>query len=100
MKSERSSKVLETIHQGTQSLLQSLSNSYGPKGLDKMLIQGKETVITNDGATILSFFKTHPIHKILSELSSSQDLNCGDGTTSVVILACSIFDQLKKLKDS
>ncbi|ELA41639.1 uncharacterized protein VICG_01272 [Vittaforma corneae ATCC 50505] len=97
---ERSSKVSETIDQAVHSLFLTLSSSYGPKGMDKMLIQGKNTVITNDGATIMGFYKTHPIHKILSNVSITQDTNCGDGTTSVVLLIGCLMEQVKKMKDA
>lgn len=46
-----------------------------------------EVIITNDGATILN--KMHveqPAAKMLVELSKSQDVVAGDGTTSVVVL--------------
>jgi T-complex protein 1 subunit delta len=86
MSSERQSQVRTSILQATQSLLQTLSTSLGPKGLDKMLIKNKKTTVTNDGATILRHLTQHPIHGILSNLSSAQDEECGDGTTSVVVL--------------
>lgn len=97
---ERSTKVTETIHQAVHSLFTMLTTSYGPKGMDKMLIHGKNTVVTNDGATIMSFYKTHPIHKILSNVSAAQDVNCGDGTTSVVLLIGFLMEQVKKMKDA
>lgn len=100
MTSERSSKVSETIDQAVHSLFLTLSSSYGPKGMDKMLMKGKNTTITNDGATIMSFYKTHPIHRILSNVSSTQDSNCGDGTTSVVLLVGCIMDKIKRLRSS
>jgi len=99
MLNERANKVAEVIEQAVSSLASTLSTSYGPKGLDKMLIQDKNTIITNDGATIMGFYKTHPIHKILSSVSSTQDVNCGDGTTSVILLIGFIMEKLKKLKE-
>src|SRR5688572_11730333 len=99
MITERNTKINETIYQATQALLSSLSASYGPKGLDKMMIRGGKTTVTNDGATILGYYREHPIHKILSSMCSTQDANCGDGTTSVVILACCLVEHLYKMKD-
>ncbi|KAI4291059.1 T-complex protein 1 subunit delta [Pancytospora philotis] len=98
MASERAVKINETIYQATQALLSSLSTSYGPKGLDKMMIKDGKSIVTNDGATILGYYKDHPIHKILSSMCATQDANCGDGTTSVVLLACCLVEQLQKLK--
>lgn len=98
MKSERSIKVSESIEQAVQALCMTLSSSYGPKGMDKMLMKDNNTIITNDGATIMGFYKTHPIHRILSSVSKTQDSNCGDGTTSVVLLIGCLMESLKKLK--
>ncbi|KAI5179300.1 T-complex protein 1 subunit delta, partial [Pancytospora epiphaga] len=99
MKSERTARINETVYQATQSLLSSLSTSYGPKGLDKMMVKDGKSLVTNDGATILGYYKDHPIHKILSSMCATQDTNCGDGTTSVVLLACCLVEQLHKLKE-
>merc|ERR1719198_545903 len=46
------------------------------------------TTVTNDGATILkSVWIDNPAAKILIDISKTQDNECGDGTTSVVVLA-------------
>ncbi|KAL0483054.1 chaperonin TCP-1 delta subunit [Acrasis kona] len=65
--------------------------SLGPRGMDKMLVMDNgEVVITNDGATILQKLQ-------LVELSKAQDIEAGDGTTSVVVLAGSLLDATQKL---
>jgi T-complex protein 1 subunit delta len=81
----------------THSLCTSLSTSLGPRGSDKMLIDEKnKTTITNDGATILKKLqKNHPILHVLSSLSQTQDSQCGDGTTTVVLLAGAMLHSLK-----
>jgi T-complex protein 1 subunit delta len=74
-------------------------SSLGPKGMDKM-IQSKdgEVIITNDGATIMSHMQVfHPTAKMLVELSRAQDVECGDGTTSVVVLCGSLLEQAQNL---
>lgn len=57
--------------------------------MDKMIKDGRgETLITNDGATILQKLDVvHPTAKMLVEISKAQDVEAGDGTTSVVVLA-------------
>ena len=46
-----------------------------------------DVVITNDGATILKEIDVeHPAAKMIVEVAKSQDEECGDGTTSAVIL--------------
>lgn len=75
--------------------------SLGPKGMDKM-IQSKdgEVIITNDGATIMSHMQVfHPTAKMLVELSKAQDIEAGDGTTSVVVMCGSMLDQCGGLLD-
>nr|WCZ58353.1 T-complex protein 1 subunit delta [Paratrimastix eleionoma] len=63
--------------------------SLGPRGMDKMIVKGKNDVtITNDGATILAEMPAHhPCQKMLQDLAKSQDIEAGDGTTSVVVIA-------------
>ncbi|CAE7207863.1 unnamed protein product [Rhizoctonia solani] len=73
--------------------------SLGPKGMDKMIqTAGGEVIITNDGATILKHIAVlHPAAKMLVELSAAQDIEAGDGTTSVVVLAGSLLGAAEKM---
>ncbi|GAB2239874.1 hypothetical protein Droror1_Dr00020392 [Drosera rotundifolia] len=63
--------------------------SLGPKGMDKMIqTASSKVIITNDGATILNKMEVlQPAAKMLVELSKSQDVVVGDGTTTVVVIA-------------
>ena len=57
-----------------------------------------EVTITNDGATILEQMKViHPAAKMLVELSKAQDVEAGDGTTSVVVLCGSLLEASDRL---
>merc|ERR1719219_1251083 len=57
-----------------------------------------EVTITNDGATILNQMNViHPAAKMLVELSKAQDIEAGDGTTSVVVMAGSLLEAADKL---
>jgi len=73
--------------------------SLGPRGMDKMVVlPNDEVVITNDGATILQKLEVqHPTAKMLVELSKAQDIEAGDGTTSVVVIAGALLDACQKL---
>ncbi|KAL0217705.1 hypothetical protein RCL1_008285 [Eukaryota sp. TZLM3-RCL] len=73
--------------------------SLGPRGMDKMIIDPKEAVtITNDGATIMQQLElNHPAARMLIDLSKAQDVEAGDGTTSVVVLAGSFLRAAHKL---
>ena len=70
-----------------------IRTSLGPKGMDKMIQQANgEVTISNDGATILKQMQVlHPAAKMLVELSKAQDVEAGDGTTSVVVIAGLLF---------
>ncbi|KAF4745678.1 T-complex protein 1 subunit delta [Perkinsus olseni] len=67
--------------------------------MDKMIQEGSgEVVITNDGATILKEMSVlHPTAKMLVELSKSQDIEAGDGTTSVVVIAGALLGAAQNL---
>ena len=57
-----------------------------------------EVVITNDGATILKQMEVaHPTAKMLVDLSKSQDVEAGDGTTTVTVIAGSLLNQAQIL---
>lgn len=59
----------------------------GPKGMNKMVV-GKETVLTNDGATIVNSIRGgDPIVELFKNLAKSQEDAVGDGTTTSIILA-------------
>lgn len=82
-----------------KGLADAIRTSLGPKGMDKMIQKGNgEVTITNDGATILQQMNViHPAAKLLVELSQAQDVEAGDGTTTVVILAGALLDAAEKL---
>merc|ERR1719464_2208137 len=76
-----------------------IRTSLGPKGMDKMITDPTgDVIITNDGATILSRMEVqHPAAKMLVELSKSQDIEAGDGTTSVCVIAGSLLEKAEEL---
>ncbi len=71
-----------------RAISDAVKSTLGPKGMDKMLVDSMgDVVITNDGATILKEIDVeHPAAKMIVEVAKSQDEECGDGTTSAVIL--------------
>ncbi|KAI9853971.1 MAG: T-complex protein 1 subunit delta [Vezdaea acicularis] len=57
-----------------------------------------ETIITNDGNTMLKGMSVmHPAAKMLVGLSAAQDVEAGDGTTSVVVIAGSLLGAADRL---
>ncbi|KAL2919536.1 T-complex protein 1 subunit delta [Polyrhizophydium stewartii] len=84
-----------------RAVASAIRTSLGPRGMDKMIQFGKnEVVISNDGATILKHMAVmHPAAKMLVDLSAAQDIEAGDGTTSVVVLAGSLLGAAESLLD-
>ena len=82
-----------------KALSDAIRTSLGPRGMDKMIQNAKgEVTITNDGATILDQMKVvHPAAKMLVNLSKAQDVEAGDGTTSVVVMAGALLEAADKL---
>jgi len=81
-----------------------VKSTLGPKGMDKILqpipTEGRtgHASVTNDGATILrSVWIDNPAAKILIDISKTQDAECGDGTTSVVVLAAEMLRNAQML---
>jgi T-complex protein 1 subunit delta len=56
------------------------------------------SVVTNDGNTMLkSMAVMHPSAKMLVDLSAAQDVEAGDGTTSVVVIAGGLLGAADRL---
>nr|PIM04330.1 T-complex protein 1 delta subunit [Toxoplasma gondii COUG] len=84
-----------------KAVADAVRTSLGPRGMDKM-IQGPrgDVLITNDGATILNEMAVvHPVAKMMVELSKAQDVEAGDGTTSVVVLCGALLEASQQLLD-
>ncbi|MFP3319240.1 MAG: thermosome subunit beta [Acidilobus sp.] len=78
-----------------------LKTTYGPKGMDKMLVDSLgDVTITNDGATILDKMDIqHPAGKMLVQAAKGQDEEAGDGTKTSVIFAGDLLRQAEDLLD-
>ncbi|KAM0797068.1 putative t-complex protein 1 alpha subunit [Usnea florida] len=83
----------------TQAVANVVKSSFGPSGLDKMMVDDiGDVTVTNDGATILSLLDIeHPAGKILVDLAQQQDKEVGDGTTSVVLIAAELLRRANEL---
>ena len=82
-KDARSNNIMAAM-----AISDAVKSTLGPKGMDKMLVDSMgNAVITNDGAIILKEIDIeHPAAKMIVEVAKSQDEECGDGTTTAVIL--------------
>ena len=72
-----------------RAIADAVRSTLGPRGMDKMLVDSMgDVTITNDGVTILKNVDVdHPAAKMMVEVAKAQDQECGDGTTTAVILA-------------
>lgn len=91
--SEKSKDIRQSNIIAAKAVADVVRTSLGPRGMDKMIQDSKgEVLITNDGATILKQMEViHPTAKMLVEISKAQDIEAGDGTTSVVVMAGSLL---------
>ncbi len=85
-----------------RAVADSVKSTLGPKGMDKMLIDGTgDATITNDGATILREMDIeHPVAKMIVEVAKAQDDEIGDGTTTAVVIAGELLKRAEDLIDA
>lgn len=114
--SDKPDEVRRSNLSAAKAVSDAIRTSLGPKGMDKMVCMSLhacdpyntltyqiqtssgEVVITNDGATILKHMAVvHPAARMLVDLSQAQDVEAGDGTTSVVVIAGSLLGAAEKL---
>uniref|UniRef100_A0A7S1XVR4 T-complex protein 1 subunit eta n=2 Tax=Phaeomonas parva TaxID=124430 RepID=A0A7S1XVR4_9STRA len=82
------------------AVAETIKTTLGPRGMDKLIFDGRKVTISNDGATIMRLLDVvHPAAKTLVDISMSQDAEVGDGTTSVVLIAASILNEMKHFVD-
>jgi len=78
-----------------------VKTTLGPRGMDKMLVNTiGEIMVTNDGVTILKEMDVqHPAGKMMVEVARTMDQECGDGTTSSVVLTGELLSKALELMD-
>ena len=96
---EGEKNIRQTNIIAAKSVADAVRTSLGPRGMDKMIISANnETIITNDGATIIQQMKLqHPCAIMMAELAKSQDIEAGDGTTTVTVLAGGMLNAANRL---
>ncbi|GFR25414.1 t-complex protein 1 subunit delta [Trichonephila clavata] len=98
---EKPKQIRDSNITAAKAVCDAIRTSLGPRGMDKMIQSGNgDVTITNDGATILKQMQVlHPAAKLLVDLSKAQDIEAGDGTTTVVVMTGSMLDSASKLLD-
>ena len=93
--------ALRTNIMAARAVSEMIKTTYGPKGMDKMLVDALgDVTITNDGATILDKAEIqHPAAKMLVQIAKSQDYEVGDGTKTAVIFAGELLRHAEELLD-
>ena len=73
-------------------------STLGPRGMNKMLVNGDEVILTNDGATIMKNTKIeNPIGGLFKKLAEGQEKAIGDGTTTALILTGQLLEKAMEL---
>ncbi|KAE8167067.1 TCP-1/cpn60 chaperonin family-domain-containing protein [Aspergillus tamarii] len=82
-----------------QAISQTVQTSLGPYGRNKIVINHlQKMVLTSDAATILRELDVvHPAAKLLVMASQQQDVEMGDGTNLVIILAGELLKKAEEL---
>src|SRR5579875_4105597 len=98
-KRETGKDAMKNNIDAAKSIANAVRSSLGPRGMDKMLVDSLgDIVITNDGVTILKEMDVeHPAAKMMVEVSKTQDQECGDGTTTAVVLAGELLKRAESL---
>ncbi len=91
--------AVRTNIMAVRAISETLRTTYGPKGMDKMLVDSLgDVTITNDGATILDKMDVqHPAAKMLVQIAKGQDEEVGDGTKTAVIFAGELLKNAEDL---
>ena len=85
--------------QAAKAVADAVRSTLGPKGMDKMLVDSMgDVVITNDGVTILKEIDVeHPAAKMMIEVAKTLDGECGDGTTTAVVVGGELLKRAENL---
>jgi chaperonin GroEL (HSP60 family) len=84
-----------------QALAEVIRTTFGPSGMDKMLISSEgKVIVTNDGASILDRIEiNHPAAEMVIRVAETQADATGDGTTTAVILTSELLGAAEALID-
>ncbi|KAG0418290.1 T-complex protein 1 subunit gamma, partial [Dictyocoela roeselum] len=93
---DKASEILKGNVEAVNAVSQILSSCLGPLAMQKMILTRNGSIqITNDGNAILREIDvSHPAAKILIDVARTQDMEVGDGTTSVILLAAEMLTRV------
>uniref|UniRef100_A0A0G4GYN7 T-complex protein 1 subunit eta n=1 Tax=Chromera velia CCMP2878 TaxID=1169474 RepID=A0A0G4GYN7_9ALVE len=94
--SQGKAHILSNIN-ACQIVVDIVKTTLGPRGMDKLIHEGQNVTVTNDGATVMKLLQiVHPAAKIMVDIAKSQDCEVGDGTTSVVVIAGELLREARR----
>jgi thermosome len=98
---DRGKSATQSNIAAARAIADAVRSTLGPRGMDKMLVDSMgDITITNDGVTILKEVDVeHPAAKMLVEVAKTQDQQCGDGTTTAVVLAGELLKRSESLTE-
>ncbi|WVN86496.1 T-complex protein 1, zeta subunit [Cryptococcus depauperatus CBS 7841] len=88
-------QALQVNTAGAVGLANVVKSNLGPRGTIKMLVDGSGQIkMTKDGKVLLSEMQIqNPTAAMIARTAVAQDEQCGDGTTSVVLLVGELLKQ-------
>ncbi|KAI5189565.1 T-complex protein 1 subunit beta [Nematocida sp. AWRm77] len=96
---ERLDEARTSFLVGAVAISNMVKSTLGPRGMLKLLCTGRgETIITNDGATVLKNLPANsPSAKILINSAEEHGEKEGDGTTTLTVLTGELLQEADKL---
>ncbi|XP_054162732.1 T-complex protein 1 subunit theta-like [Oppia nitens] len=90
--------VIRNIEACTE-LSNALKTGYGPKGLNKMIINHLEKLfVTSDAATVIREMEVqHPTARMIIQASQMMEHEVGDGTNFIVLFAGALLENAEEL---
>lgn len=96
--SVRRAQALGVNCAGAMGLANVVKSNLGPRGTIKMLVDGSgQLTMTKDGCRLLKEMQIqNPTASMIARTAVAQDDQCGDGTTSVVLLVGELLKQAER----
>lgn len=96
--SVRRTQALQVNTAGAVGLANVVSANLGPRGSIKLLVDGSGNLkMTKDGKVLLTEMQIqNPTAAMIARTAVAQDDQCGDGTTSVVLLVGELLKQAER----
>ena len=80
------------------AVAEAVRTTFGPRGMDKLILGKAEDNITSDAMTIINEMNIeHPVADLIAELALSQGRIHSDGATTAVILASQLLVEAEQL---